>query len=545
MTLFLVYLRNYWYLKLTRIVKKINGLIYFVRKLPWLGEKIPLSLYKIYPIKQIVTVIGVIISLFFNIMMKFAWLVLFIGIMFFVQGGEVIESGGLDPAILNNGLFIWFFIVVILMSFFSGLSFLVAQKLIDFYTHFLLKKADVLRGESVVDTLYQGFTYIPAAFALGVVTGNRLFLPLFVVCSYLAFSYFFLYFGRVFYTWQLSDKVRAIFNGVFSLAIVGIGVGLYYFQMSQSFISFFISWPGVLFLLLLLGGSLWGFLHFKQEDQFLNYLSERAAIQVKQVQEAQNHYLSEGIRMQKKLVLNEEKTFHNLSGSNYLNALLFSRYRSILNKALRFRFYFIVSAWLIIVVASLLGVFRNLTIETIMTSLPGLFFVMYLATFGKKVVQMVFVNCDISMLYYPFYREASTIITGFNYRFKQTFYYNSIVAAGIFIGYLFLHFLNNFLLTWQFFCVLVLLLIALALLFSFHELFIYYLLQPFTRDMSVVSPLYRAVSAALYWVSYINLQLPSIGYFYVVVISIVSLIYVLIGFIIVYKKASQTFRIKS
>ncbi|OEH82577.1 hypothetical protein BCR26_12860 [Enterococcus rivorum] len=533
------------------MVKMINGFVYFVRRIPVVGKKIPSTVYKIYPIKQIVTVVSVIISIFFSILMQFIKLGLFIVIMFFIEGENALTEnirGGVDLAVINNGLFIWFFFIVILRNFYAGVSFSVEQKLIDFYDHFLLKKADVIRGESIIDRLYQGLTYIPAALILGVVTANRVFLPLFIVCSYLAFSYLFLYFGRMIYTWQLSNKNRIIFNGFFSLFIIGIGVGLYYFQISQSLIAFFTSWLGILFLAVILAVSLWLFLHFKQENEFINFLLERSTIQVKEVQEAkksQNQYLSEGLRMQKNLVLNAEKEFQSLSGSNYLNALLFSRYRSILNKSLRYRFYYIASAWIIIIVASLLGAFKHVKIETITTSLPGLFFIMYFATFGKKVVQMVFVNCDVSMLYYPFYREPKTIITGFNYRFKQTFYYNSIISAGIFVCYLLLHLLNDFLLDWQFFSVLLLALTALAFLFSFHELFIYYLLQPFTGDMSVVSPLYKFVSVLLYWISYISMQLSSLGYFYVVIISIGSLIYVFIGFIVVYKMASKTFKIRS
>ena len=46
---------------------------------------------------------------------------------------------------------------------------------------------------------------------------------------------------------------------------------------------------------------------------------------------------------------------------------------------------------------------------------------------------MVFVNCDISMLHYPFYREANTIIAGFNYRFWQICKLNLIFACSLFL----------------------------------------------------------------------------------------------------------------
>ena len=40
--------------------------------------------------------------------------------------------------------------------------------------------------------------------------------------------------------------------------------------------------------------------------------------------------------------------------------------------------------------------------EDLTALLPALFLVMYFGSLGKAIVQMVFVNCDISMLYYPF-----------------------------------------------------------------------------------------------------------------------------------------------
>lgn len=51
-----------------------------------------------------------------------------------------------------------------------------------------------------------------------------------------------------------------------------------------------------------------------------------------------------------------------------------------------------------------------------------------------------------------------------------------------------------------------LLLISLTALFSFHDLFIYYILQPFTKDMEVINPVYKFLSGALYWVAYLNIK---------------------------------------
>lgn len=104
--------------------------------------------------------------------------------------------------------------------------------------------------------------------------------------------------------------------------------------------------------------------------------------------------------------------------------------------------------------------------------------------------------------------------------------------------------LNGFFLSWTFFGVLALLLLALSALFSFHELFIYYLIQPFTSEMEVVSPLYKIIAILFYWIAYGNLQLKVSGFFYAIIVSVACLLYVGIGFVIIYKKAPKTFRIK-
>lgn len=75
-------------------------------------------------------------------------------------------------------------------------------------------------------------------------------------------------------------------------------------------------------------------------------------------------------------------------------------------------------------------------------------------------------------------------------------------------------------------------------------LFIYYLLQPFTVDMSVKSPLYKVITWVFYYFAYMNTQVRSTGFLYVICISIISILYVAIGLVIIYKMAPKTFKIK-
>ena len=77
-----------------------------------------------------------------------------------------------------------------------------------------------------------------------------------------------------------------------------------------------------------------------------------------------------------------------------------------------------------------------------------------------------------------------------------------------------------------------------------QEIGIYYILQPFTKDMEVINPVYKFLSGALYWVAYLNIKLDLGSHLYILLISLAMIAYVSIGYWILLKKAPQTFRLK-
>ncbi|HFI0272643.1 TPA: hypothetical protein ACGO2R_000626 [Streptococcus suis] len=228
---------------------------------------------------------------------------------------------------------------------------------------------------------------------------------------------------------------------------------------------------------------------------------------------------------------------------NYLNALLFDRYRTILEKKSLFRVGILVLIFATLELIRFLDPTFTVPAEKgFLPFLPVTFIVMYTGSMGKTIAQMVFVNCDHSMLHYPFYREPQTIITGFNYRFKQSIFYNARFAVTLFLGLVLFtratYTPGSYLLT-------ALLLTSLTALFSFHDLFIYYMLQPFTKDMEVTNPVYKFLSGALYWVAYLNSRIDIGSHYYVIGVSCLLLLYVGFGYFFLLKKAPQTFRLKA
>lgn len=139
-----------------------------------------------------------------------------------------------------------------------------------------------------------------------------------------------------------------------------------------------------------------------------------------------------------------------------------------------------------------------------------------------------------TILRYFWYQEKYNLhrtVNGFFYYLRKLPLVGQSIPESIFKSY-------------SFKSTLFLFLISLTALFSFHDLFIYYILQPFTKDMEVINPVYKFLSGALYWVAYLNIKLDLGSHLYILLISLAMIAYVSIGYWILLKKAPQTFRLK-
>lgn len=539
-------LKQYWQYTLYTITKKINGVLYFLRKIPVVKNIISPSLFSQYELKQIFTGLYFVVYTLFSTMMKFFLLGLYYFLAMITM--NAIHSDTLDllqfnPFVMTLGLLLWGLTTSGLYNI-NNVFGLADKNEQDFLLQFQISRRVFLPRSLLMGVSKQLIMYIPALLVYSFLGKNFLYLPA-GLAVYASGPYLGSWCSRLVY----QIKGGRIAKWLYTLLVILLSVTIY---LACCFLQF--DYLLILTGSLVIGGALTlisflGIRKFNQENDYFLYLNEGMLAFKNQYQNAQNknkQFTSTGLEMQKKLELTDTKDFTNLSGSAYLNALLFDRYRKILNKSLLIRLAVFGIIALLIAFAGLSGAAQDLSLkqENMVKMLPMLFFVMYFCSLGKAIVQMVFVNCDVSMLNYPFYRERTTILSGFNYRFTRTALYNSVISLAIFGNFLIYNFFCNGNLNGQFFLVLALLLVAMTALFSFHELFAYYLLQPFTGDMEVLNPIYRVVSGALYWVSYLNLQIRVSGMTYVIIVSAACLIYVIIGYIVINLKAPQTFRLK-
>ncbi|HEM3581754.1 hypothetical protein [Streptococcus suis] len=535
-------LRYFWYQEKYNLYRTVNGFFYYLRKLPLVGQSIPESIFKSYSFKSGLFLILHIISIPSRFLVKGIWLAIYSCIATFwikLLSNNQLDFWQIPSDTWLLGFSLWLVFVGYAYRFGKGFEPFIAKSEREFMQNFGLSQSSFLQSQLFVEPIITSLFYLPALLIFSSLSGNWLYLPLGLL-TIPAGSFT----GQALNRWFFNRQILSRRNSWQYWVILGTGLA------AIASLILFRNHLSLIFLLTVLVCQvllIWfGYGYLKQQTNHLDYLyycMDQSLQMDKKLFELTkgNEYTRQGLLMQDKLSTEKGKDLSHLSGMTYLNALLFDRYKKVLYKKVR--------GWVLslVVILVALEAFRyylepfELTDAVLLRCLPFSFMIMYVASSGKVVAQMVFVNCDISMLHYPFYREAKTIIAGFNYRFLQTFKLNLIFAFSLFLAIMAL---GRFAFSLETILLTALLLISLTALFSFHDLFIYYILQPFTKDMEVVNPVYKFLSGALYWVAYLNTQLDLGSHTYILLVSLAMITYVSIGYWILLKKAPQTFRLK-
>ena len=535
-------LRYFWYQEKYNLHRTVNGFFYYLRKLPLVGQSIPESIFKSYSFKSALFLFLHIFSIPSRFLVKGLWLALnFYFASFWINllsGGEF-NFWNVLPGTWLLGFSLWLVFVGYAFRFGKGFEPFIAKSKREFMRNFGLSQSSFLQSQLFIEPIITSLSYLPALLIFSSLSGNWLYLPLGLL-TIPAGSFT----GQALNRWFFNRRILSGRNSWQSWIILGTGLA------AIASLILFRNHLSPIFLLPVLACQvllIWfGYRYLKQQTNHLDYFyycMDQSLQMDKNFFELTkgNEYTRQGLQMQDKLSTEKGKDLSHLSGMTYLNALLFDRYKKVLYKKVR---NWVLSLVVILVALEALRYYLGpfeLTDTILLRFLPFSFMIMYIASSGKVVVQMVFVNCDISMLHYPFYREAKTIIAGFNYRFWQICKLNLIFACSLFLTIMVL---GRFAFSMETILLTALLLISLTALFSFHDLFIYYILQPFTKDMEVINPVYKFLSGALYWVAYLNIKLDLGSHLYILLISLAMIAYVSIGYWILLKKAPQTFRLK-
>lgn len=428
-------LRYFWYREKYTLHRSVNGFFYYLRKLPLVGKSIPESIFKSYSFKSGLFLILHILSIPSRFLTKGFWLVFhFYHASFWmnVLASEEFTFWNILPGTWLLGFVFWFLFVGLNCRFSKGLDPVISKADREFMQNFSLSQSTFLQSQLFIEPILTTIYYLPALVIFCLMTNQWLVFPvgmMTVLAGHLT--------GHALNRWFFEHRMLTRRNSwhawLWAAFVLVLYVLTIVFRHQLSL--------GMLIPILLVQPFLiwFSYGYLKRQTNHLDYLSycmdQSLQLDKKIVKMTKgNEYTRQGLQMQAKLNMETGKDLSHLSGMTYLNALLFDRYKKVLYKKVR--------DWVLAVVVILVALEGiryflepfTFTEDYLLQFLPLSFMIMYVASSGKVVAQMVFVNCDISMLHYPFYREAKTIITGFHYRFLQTVKLNAAFSGSLLLA---------------------------------------------------------------------------------------------------------------
>ena len=529
-------------------VQQVNVLLYYVRKLPLVGEKIPYRLYGETDIKKAIGAIPVVFSVIGAFVGTFLYFLLMIKLPAnWIQGFWEKEGIFVDQKAVMVYLFLIF-------SFLPG-SFLVSNLMTEgakkdyVLLHVMrIPAAQHYRSKMVLKGVKDTICFLVPLLWFGFGAESALFVVSLFFTRYIGHAGILQHYRhsekkgkKVF--WKSLGKTFLMFGIILAL---GYGVAA---AVPRLFFDRYVMAEVVVFLSLALVGmfcfpKVWNYggytIFAKKMVSRKDFLEQDDA--VKEARAAD-------VQIQDKDISKEElrsRKYEEKEGYDYLNAIFFERHKRIVSRAVKSRIIIILAVGLIGAVALLFvgEQMKQKTFEAMTQMMPVMVFVMYLESTGGRICKAMFFNCDISLLKYGYYREADAILKNFKIRLRKLLMLDAVPAA-IICGMILLWTLlcGEILSVWK-----VIPLMAGSLLLSaffclFH-LFMYYITQPYTEEKTVKSPIFSVVNALVYFGCYLCLQIQTGSWLFTLGVLAVTIIFIPLSYFCVFRFAPKTFKIR-
>lgn len=528
-------------------VQQVNVLLYYVRKLPLVGEKIPYRLYGETDIKKAIGAIPVVFSVIGAFVGTFLYFLLMIKLPAnWIQGFWEKEGIFVDQKAVMVYLFLIF-------SFLPG-SFLVSNLTEGAKKDYVLlhvmriPAAQHYRSKMVLKGVKDTICFLVPLLWFGFGAESALFVVSLFFTRYIGHAGILQHYRhsekkgkKVF--WKSLGKTFLMFGIILAL---GYGVAA---AVPRLFFDRYVMAEVVVFLSFTLVGmfcfsKVWKYggytIFVKKMVSLKDFLEQDDA--VKEARAAD-------VQIQDKDISKEElrsRKYEEKEGYDYLNAIFFERHKRIVSRAVKSRIIIILAVGLIGAVALLFvgEQMKQKTFEAMTQMMPVMVFVMYLESTGGRICKAMFFNCDISLLKYGYYREADAILKNFKIRLRKLLMLDAVPAA-IICGMILLWTLlcGEILAVWK-----VIPLMAGSLLLSaffclFH-LFMYYITQPYTEEKTVKSPIFSVVNALVYFGCYLCLQIQTGSWLFTLGVLAVTIIFIPLSYFCVFRFAPKTFKIR-
>lgn len=231
----------------------------------------------------------------------------------------------------------------------------------------------------------------------------------------------------------------------------------------------------------------------------------------------------------------------------YLNALFFDRFSTLLRKPIYIRLLIIAGVFVVGLAfwnqsperaTSMLSQFHRL--------IPLLAYVLFFLSTGERMCKAFFYHCDLSLLRYGFYREPQAINRMYRLRLLRASGYALLPAAALAVASAVLLRLANVPFDNNELILLVIAILLLSLFFTVHHVTMYYLLQPYSSELNLKNPFFSLINGLISSICFVGLFVQgsrSLSFF-AISILVGTLLYLVIGLILVARIGSRTFRIR-
>nr|WP_300001619.1 hypothetical protein [Tissierella sp.] len=291
------------------------------------------------------------------------------------------------------------------------------------------------------------------------------------------------------------------------------------------------------------------FIYLYKYDRYWDIINEANKLETfMEIKEAVKDIDFQQVRLQEKDFDDKdlkENEHSSKEGYDYLNYIFFKRHKRVVYKPMLIKSALIAAIFIILFIVDkffISGVGKDITQEFI-EGYTVLIFIMYALSNSTSIIKSLFHNCDRSLLRYGFYKEGDALLKMFFLRLRQILLSNIIPAIVLCIGLVamvYIYLPGRMIQTLP----MVVSTLLLSVTFSVHYMFIYYLLQPFSTDLQIKSPLYNAISFGVYGICYGFIGLGVSAMKVLPYIAGFAVVYISLAIVLVYKKAPKTFRVK-
>lgn len=509
------------------IAYSVNSFIYILRKLPILKDLFTDDVYSSKVIKKIVGVIGIILSFGRAIFLKF--------IYYFII---FVISYKLFPNNLVKSFFHIYFFLTLIGLFINNKLLNTSKKKYFSLILFNVDATKFFRANIFWNTLTSLLLNSICLFFFGYLLAS----PIKYIITLILYTTFIRFIGEALnillykkYNYIWYSNTTLYFAILISLLLACL---LPYLNIYLS-LDFIMS---ITVITIILGTISLGYL-LSIKDYKLIY---KKLSQITNVMDSKNEkdYLKQAmVSVNQKDKIIDNKKIAGKQGYDFFNTIFFERHKEILlRSAKKYSFVFII----IYLVLSYLVVkdsnYSSSISSFLHNNLSWFVIIMYFINRGAIITQAMFFNCDHAMLRYNFYREPSVILGLFKKRLSTVVKVNLIPAFVIAIGNVILLVLTKessiitCLSTFLF-------IIFLSIFFSVHYLVIYYLLQPFNKEMEVKKASYSFVTMFTYIISYALTDLVINATIFSIIGLLFTITYIVISLVLVQKFAPRTFKL--